>query len=265
LSTISYKDTMTTNERRQKIISMLKVKRFIKSTDFTKYFSVSGETIRRDLDYLQSQNLLQRVYGGAVLNTKASTTLGTEKADHQESIEAIGRAAAELILPGETVFLDTGVTVCSIAHHLKGRSNITVITSSLSVINELVDSDVTLITLGGIVSPVDGDIHGDLAVECTKYFYCDKVFFGCDGITPELGVMDYCAFNMTLHRHFYKRTDQYILVTSSKKFGRTSTMSICPAGNIDLIVTDTNLSPKYKDAFEALGVKFLLVDPHSDS
>lgn len=166
-----------------------------------------------------------------------------------------------MILPGETVFLDAGMTVLSIARHLKNRSDITVVTASVYVINELIDADVTLITLGGIVGPVDRDIHGDLAVECAKFFYCNKVFFGCGGITPELGVMDYCSGIMTVHRQFYHRTDNYILVADSGKFGKTSTMSVCPTANLDMIITDSGLDKKYQQSFADMGVEVLMVDP----
>lgn len=255
---------MTTAERRNQIVALLKEKNFLKSTDFVKHFAVSGETIRRDLDYLQNENIVQRVYGGAILAPDQSGTPAHNARLRQEDIDAIGKAAANLILPGETVFLDVGTTVLSIARHLKNRADITVITASVYVINELIDADVRLITLGGIVGPMDGDIHGDLTMECAKFFYCNKVFFGCNGITPELGVMDYCSGIMTAHRQFYHRTDKYILVTDSGKFGKTSTMSVCPTSNLDMIITDSGLSDTYRQSFADMGVEMMVVDPATD-
>lgn len=249
---------MNTNERRQEIISMLEKDGFVKSTDLIKHFAVSGETIRRDLEYLQSKDALQRIFGGAVSNTQQKIDTAASNEEHNKKTDSIAKAAAGLIKPGDTVFLDAGNTMHTMAKHLKNRSNITVITSSLAVLNELVDSDLTLITLGGIITPAEGDIHGDLAIECARKFYCDKVFFSCSGITPDLGVMDYCAGNMTLHRHFYNRTNQYILVADSSKFGKKSTMTLCPVNDLDLIITNDDISTDQRHELESLGAKLLL-------
>lgn len=249
---------MNTNERRKEIISMLEKDGFVKSTNLIKHFSVSGETIRRDLEYLQSKNALQRIFGGAVSNTQYESYADSSNDEHIQKTDSIAQAAAGLIKPGDTVFLDAGNTMHTVAKHLKNRSNITVITSSLAVLNELVDSDITLIALGGIVTPAEGDIYGDLAIECSQKFYCDKVFFSCSGITADLGVMDYCAGNMTIHRHFYNRTDQYILVADSSKFGKKSTMTLCSVTDLDLIITNDDISAEDKDALNTLGVKLLL-------
>lgn len=249
---------MNTNERRKEIIKMLEKDGFVKSTTLIKHFDVSGETIRRDLEYLQSKNALQRIFGGAVSNTQYEFSAESCNDEHTEKTDSIAKAAAGLVKPGDTIFLDAGNTMHTVAKHLKNRSNITVITSSLAVLNELVDSDITLIALGGIVTPAEGDIHGDLAIECAQKFYCDKVFFSCSGITPELGVMDYCAGNMTIHRHFSNRTDQYILVADSSKFGKKSTMTLCAVTDVDLIITNDDISSDDKETLNTLGVKLLL-------
>ena len=249
---------MNTNERRKEIIKMLEKDGFVKSTTLIKYFEVSGETIRRDLEYLQSKNALQRIFGGAVSNTQYEFSPESCVDEHTEKTDSIAKAAAGLVKPGDTIFLDAGNTMHTVAKHLKNRSNITVITSSLAVLNELVDSDITLIALGGIVTPAEGDIHGDLAIDCAQKFYCDKVFFSCSGITPELGVMDYCAGNMTIHRHFSNRTDQYILVADSSKFGKKSTMTLCAVTDVDLIITNDDISSDDKETLNTLGVQLLL-------
>ena len=249
---------MNTNERRKEIIKMLEKDGFVKSTTLIKHFEVSGETIRRDLEYLQSKNALQRIFGGAVSNTQYEFSPESCADEHTKKTDSIAKAAASLVKPGDTIFLDAGNTMHTVAKHLKNRSNITVITSSLAVLNELVDSDITLISLGGIVTPAEGDIHGDLAIECAQKFYCDKVFFSCSGITPELGVMDYCAGNMTIHRHFSNRTDQYILVADSSKFGKKSTMTLCSITDLDLIITNDDIPLDVKEDLTALGANLLL-------
>lgn len=253
---------MESNDRRNAIIDMIRQNQYIKATDLVKAFNVSGETIRRDLEYLQSQDLITRLHGGAVLAAEKSGFTNKVRRPHQTDVDAIAKAAADLIQPGETVFLDCGTTIAGIAHYLRGRSNITVITSSLPVISTLVDSDLTLVTLGGIVGASDGGIYGDLAIECAKFFYCNKTFFSCSGFIPELGVMDYCSSFMTLHHQFYKRTDKYILVADSGKFGKTSTMVICPTSNLDMIITDPGINDVYRQQLAEQNVELLIAEPH---
>lgn len=255
---------MTATERRENIISMLQHTNFIKITDIVSQFDISNETARRDLDYLQDQKLIRRVYGGAVLVEQAQPAAPSHRSHLRSELSAIGRAAAELVAPGESVFLANGSTTLQIAHYLRGRSNITVVTNYLPIVNELVDTDVNLIVVGGRINSGERDIGGDLAVECINHFYCDKAFFGCGGVTLELGVMDYNASAMPLHSYVVQRSAQHILVASSRKFGTPAFVTACSLDQVDLIITDTQLSEEYQLRLRERGIRLLLVDAEPD-
>ncbi|MEA4964912.1 MAG: DeoR/GlpR family DNA-binding transcription regulator [Oscillospiraceae bacterium] len=255
---------MTATERREKIVAMLQHTNFIKITDVVSQFEISNETVRRDLDYLQDQKLIRRVYGGAILKERTQT-VPSHQSHLISELSAIGRAAADLVVPGESVFLCNGSTTLQVAHYLRSRSNITVVTNSLAIINELADSEVNLIILGGRLSSGERDISGDLTVDCVNRFYCDKAFFGCGGATMELGVMDYNSGSMPLHPYVIQRSAQHILVASSQKFGTPAFVTACSLDDVDLIISDTQLSEDYQTHLREHGIELLLVDAEPEA
>ena len=258
---------MTASERRAAIVTMLQNNNFIKITDIVTQFNVSNETARRDLDYLQDQKLIRRVYGGAILTNflQGGAPAPVRHSRISGELSAIGRAAAEMVIPGESVFLSNGSTTLQVAHHLRSRDNITVVTNSLSIINELADTNVNLVILGGRVNNGERDISGDLTVACANYFYCDKAIFGCGGVTLDLGVMDYNSGTMPIHPHIIRRSSQHILVASSKKFGTPAFISACALDDVDVIISDTQLSQEYRQGLQERGIALRLVDADLES
>lgn len=252
---------MTVSERRERIMDMFQSTNFVTITDIVTRFDISNETARRDLDYLQNQKLIQRVYGGAILVSQGNTTLHVP---NSQNLSAIGKAAAQLVKPGEAIFLGNGSTTLQIARHLRNRSNITVITNSLPNANMLVGTAVNLITLGGIINHNELDIGGELAVDCANQFYCNKAFFGCGGITSNLDIMDHNTNGSPLHAHFIQRSSQHILVTASHKFDSPAFIKACSMRDVDVLITDTQLSADYARRVRDLGVELIQVELDND-
>ena len=255
---------MTVSERRKAIMEILHSNGFIKITDIASRFDVSSETARRDLDFLQGQQLIHRTHGGAIPvdtegkhqnKTKLPLSYGGRIA------RALAAATVELVKPGETIYLGNGSTTHEIARQLKSRDNLIVVSNSLNVINELVDSKVTVFVLGGIVNRDEHDIHGDLMVDCLNRFYCDKAIFSCGGVTMDLGVMDYSSSGQRTQMPAIRRSAQHILVASSHKFGLYAFLSACSLDDIDIIISDSNLSEEYQGAIRERGIKLILTDP----
>ena len=253
---------MTVAQRRKAIMELLKTKGFIKITDISSEFDVSTETARRDLDFLQGQQLVHRTHGGAIPTEpegkQPKTKLPLASADR--IVHALAEATAELIKPGETIFLGNGTTMQELARSLKSRDNLTVVSNSLDVINELVDSKVTCFITGGLVSRDEHDIGGDLMVDSLNRFYCDKAIFSCGGVTMDLGVMDYSSSGHRTQKPAIQRSAQHILVASSHKFGLYAFLSACSLDEIDIIVSDSNLSTEYRMAILDRGIKLIIAD-----
>lgn len=257
---------MTASERRESIISMLHNSNFIKISDIVSTFNVSNETARRDLDYLQDQNVVRRVYGGAVMDSPIPHTTAAipQRSRFSNILATIGKEAAALVRPGEAVFIGPGSTALQVARHLRERSNLTVVTSSLAVASELTSSDVNTYILGGLLNRDEQDIRGELARMCIQQFYFDKAFFGCGGVTLDLGVMDFSSTHTPIHTQIVSRARERILVTGSKKFGTHAFLSACALSDINTVITDTHIPATYYDALKEMGVRMILVDAALD-
>ncbi|HUM26488.1 MAG TPA: DeoR/GlpR family DNA-binding transcription regulator, partial [Anaerolineales bacterium] len=141
-----------TPERQKQILSLLGKQGRLSVAEIVEQFSISEATARRDLETLASQGKAQRVHGGVIALEQAPPELPILEREGEQTDEkaSIGRAAAELIADGETVFLGSGTTVLEAAKHLRDRKNLTVITNSLPVLNVLAGiKDITVVSLGG--------------------------------------------------------------------------------------------------------------------
>ena len=255
---------MLAKERQNRILSIIQANNSIRISDIIKDFRVSHETARRDLDTLQDQNLITRVHGGAVLSEKNSLSQIPVTETHPTSSMAekiaIGKSAASLIKEGETVFLSVGLTVQQVAKALRKRKNITVLTNSVLVLNELLNSDVQLYILGGAVNNSENNIEGSLALQTLLNFYVDIAFIGAGGISHDLGISDYSLEVAKLNENIIRHSKKSVLVAHSKKFGTNCLSITCPLSSIDTIITDTNLPVQDKNYLTECGTEVILVN-----
>lgn len=255
---------MLAKERQNRILSIIQENNSIRISDIINTFHVSHETARRDLDTLQDQNLVTRVHGGAVLSEKNTTSemhdiTGSPVSSSMSERVAIGKAAASMIKEGETVFLSVGLTVQQVAKALKKRKNITVITNSVLVLNELLNSDIQLYILGGVVNSSENNIEGSLATKTLLNFYVDTAFIGAGGVSKELGISDYSLEVAKLNENIIEHAKKTVLVAHSRKFG-TSCLSItCPLDKIDTIISDKKLPLHEQNHLTERGIETILV------
>ncbi len=255
---------MLAQERYEVILEMLKESNIVKISDIVGKLQVSNETARRDLETLQDQKYLKRVHGGAILteSINVSNLKGTLQSLPKTGIsyaekKSIGKMAASLVKEGETILLDIGSTTLEIAKNLKSMHNLTVLTTALPIVNELVGSNVTIVVLGGKLLPDDQIMYSPFTSEVFEKYYVDKSFIGCGGVSLDGGVTDYseyCLDRKIIKSHSYKM----ILVADSGKFGHNALVQVCPLTCIDIIVSDSNLNQDYIDNCKNKGVEMVI-------
>ena len=251
---------MLANERQSAIMEILNRAKSIRISDIVDRFSVSNETARRDLEALQDQKLIKRIYGGAILLEPLMTEQQYNARlvqSHQQKV-CIGRAAAELVNPGETIILDIGTTTLEIARHLKHLSNITVLTNSLPILNELANTQINLFALGGRLNADELSMHGELTIDALQHFYVDKAFIGAGGVTLDGGISDYNSEPAHVRQMIMRRSSQTILVSDSGKFGTNAFAVVCPLTKIDMVVSDDRLPTPFRDALAKMNIKVVL-------
>lgn len=255
---------MLTEERRSRIIQLLREESTVYVVDLSAKFDVSLATIRRDLAALEQEGYLRRVYGGAISLKKPITSSDAFKIrslERQAEKAAIGRLAASLVEAGDTVLLDVGTTTLEVARALKHRENITVLTNSLPILNELVDSSLNVYSLSGRMRKSEFSFVGNLISNTVHSFHISKVFIGCGGYSLEFGLTEHIYDSAQNRNFFIEQSDEAILVTDSRKFGSNAAVLVENSSMVKTIVTDSGLSEEWRRKIRAKGIRLLIAEP----
>lgn len=249
-------------ERRNQIVDLIAQNRTVRNSDLMEIFDISIETVRRDLEYLERQGYLQRVYGGAVLKTSLGSEPEYENRAKDRFAEknSIAKAAAQLIAPEDSIFLGVGTTVQAIAQYLKGLQNVTIFTNSLRTAIALNETPGCSIFLpGGQLRPKELSLSGFPAEENMEFFNVNKAFIGIGGIT-ERGVTDFHVGEAKLHRQVIQNASQTIILADSSKFGIRGMTNVCPIQDVDILITDHQISQENVKLFEQSGIQVIIAD-----
>ena len=259
---------MLPRDRHAAICDIIKENNIILIHEISSLFNVSLETARRDLEALQDRGIVKRIHGGAILSS-ATDTAGEDTphaASSYEEKRAIGRKAATMVNNGETILLDTGSTTLELARNLKNLKELTVITHSINIINELIGTHIKIIVLGGDVQNDEQFIYSHVTEQMLRQYFVDKAFFSCGGITFSDGITDY---GVVLDRNnIAHHADETILLADSGKFGKNARFKACEISLLDKVVVDAHLNPAYLKKLRDSGVEVIVAevaDTHADT
>ncbi|GGF88509.1 DeoR/GlpR family DNA-binding transcription regulator [Paenibacillus aceti] len=253
--------SLTHEERRQTILSQLSAEGKVQVHALAALFNVSTETIRRDLDRLEKEGKLRKVYGGAVQTRSEwiEPTFLKRSQMHYAEKQSIGKLAASLVKEGETILLDNGTTTLEIMRELKHRADVTVITNSVPILTcALEDFQGKVIFAGGEVSKNCQAATDAIAHQLLEQFKVNKAFISAGGISIVDGVTDYHLEEALVSRKMMQRTEETIVVADHSKFGVTTFAHIAPLEQISMIVTDPGCSPEWIEALNRLDVEVLI-------
>lgn len=255
------------SERRRRILEIIQESGSRSVTELCDVFDVSEMTIRRDLRDLDREGLLRRVHGGAVSNLGRSyePPYTVRSTRNDEKKRAIGRRAAELVLDGDSIALDIGTTTLEVAHALQGKRNLTIITASLPIANEIVSnlsltSDVRLILTGGIVRSGELSMIGHIAARTYADFHVDKAFIGVGGMSLADGVTEYNLEDALVKKPLLENSQQRIIVADSSKIGRTTFTSVAPLALVNTLITDSDIRREALKSLQDLGIEVLIAE-----
>ncbi len=250
-----------TPERQKQILSLLSRQGRLSVTEIVEQFSISEATARRDLESLASQGKAQRVHGGVIAVEQAPPELPILQREGEQADEKslIGKAAAELIVDGETIFLGSGTTVLESAKYLRERKNLTVITNSLPVLNALVGiKEITVVSLGGQLRESELSFIGHITEQALAEVRVDKVIMGARGLSLEHGLTnDYLQETLT-DRAILKIGHEVILVADHSKINRVSTALLAPLSSMNTFVTDSQADKKFIQALKKQNIKIVI-------
>ncbi|MCS7091661.1 MAG: DeoR/GlpR family DNA-binding transcription regulator [Verrucomicrobiota bacterium] len=259
---------MTIEERQHRIREYLEQVEFASLEELAKAFNVSVSTIRRDLTVLEAVGAAKRTHGGArILVPKSEEFLFSARDTHQlAEKEAIGRACASLIQPGQSLILDAGTTVYHVARYLEEKAP-QIVTNSLPVANLFAAAPrVELVLSGGVLYPRLGVLVGPLTVETFSKIYADVAIMSAGGITLE-GLSNSHTLLVDIQRAMIRAAARIIMCLDHTKFGRRSLAFLCEVDAIDAVVTDTGAPTEMVEQLRHRGVEVIVApvssEPHT--
>lgn len=222
-------------ERRRRILEEVRQSGGLDVVSLSERYHVSKSTIRRDLDFLDGQGMLQRVRGGTIdADARTFAQIVTKAAADKL---AIGQRAAALVKDGDIVLIDIGTTTAAVAEALHGR-RITVLTASLAVVDILRDSPATeLVVLGGVVRASYLSMVGSLTAQALAQLRADIAFLGTSGVRDDLIVMDSTGTEVPIKHSILENSTTAYLVASPDKFPGSGILQICPVTDFDGVIT----------------------------
>lgn len=232
-------------------------------SELSKEYGVTEETIRRDLEKLEQEGLVNRTYGGAVLNVEKISEhidyLRRSQTNKAEKVK-IGSMAAKIIPPHVAVGADASSTVMEAVNMLRDRSDVTVLTNSVKIIRELDQSALNLISTGGIVNKNTFSMQGNIVRRILSDYYVDIVLISCTAIDIRGGVFDSNEEEAELKRLLVDRGQKIILLADHTKFSKVAFVRVLDYSQIDTVITDRKPGKEWIVKFQEKGVKLIYPD-----
>ncbi|MFG2531200.1 DeoR/GlpR family DNA-binding transcription regulator [Streptomyces sp. NPDC048516] len=248
-------------ERRRRMRDAVIARGFVRTADLAEQFGVSLMTAHRDLDALQAQGWLRKVRGGAtgLPSAQFHGSVAERMATMAQTKQQLARAAATLLVPGQSVLLDDSTTCLLLAHQVAGHTPLTVITNSLPAVTTLAkEPGISLITLGGAYFPAYDAFMGPHTAEAVRAFRADVLFMSTTAVTngrcyhtsPE---------TVQVKRAMMESAGRRILVADHTKFTKGGLYALAPLTDFDLLIVDDGLPPDQVRDVRTAGTEVLVV------
>lgn len=253
---------MYLEERRQEIAKFVESCGRVSVAELAEKFAVSVVTVRSDLQALAQRNLIVRTHGGAVTTSRASRELSLALRTQQQTSEKdrIGLAASTLISDDNAVVIDSSSTALAIARHLRQHRDLTILTNSIALANEMLDaSGVTVVMPSGTVRRDMGSLIGGNDLALFQKFNFQRGFFGAYGFNLPEGLTDVSLAEAEIKRKLVAMCREVVAVIDSTKWGRFGLASFAAPETIHRVITDVHAPADLVEQVKAMGMQVELV------
>jgi DeoR/GlpR family transcriptional regulator of sugar metabolism len=249
-------------ERRQGILERVNEAGRVSVTELSAQFGVSEVTIRADLQALADRKLLIRTHGGAIPagNGQYELALAMRRQRKVQEKSRIGQAAAALVANGDAIFLDSSSTALAIVQHLKHHRHLTIITNSLAVPQEILDTPgIRVVMPGGSFQRETASLIGTDGLDMLRKFNIQKGFFGAHGLNLPEGLTDVSAEEAEVKRVLVGMCRQVIAILDATKWGRVGLASFAQPEEITRIITDAGAPADLVEQVHRSGIDVRIV------
>lgn len=250
-------------ERQNLIREILQAQGVVKVSELSQRFGVAEVTVRRDLERLERDGVVERTHGGAVLSQRMRhEPLYSDKDQlHRAEKQAIGRAAAGLVDDGDTLLINSGSTTLQVMRHLAGKQNVRVITSNMGGPFAIRDAGCEVILVGGTFRTQSNSLVGPLSAQTLRQVYGSKAFIGVDGISLKYGLTTPVLAEADVARTMIEQTrGAVIVVAHHTKLGVVADFVTAPLSQVDVLVTDQGFDEAYREALEGVSIQIVVAD-----
>lgn len=255
---------MIPQERRNKIIEVIKKKGEVTTSELCAITKMSIMTINRDLRFLDKNNTIIKIHGGAIFPKSKLYELTYDKriTTHIKEKEIIAKKAINLINDRDSIILDDSTTSIILARYLAKQnfSELTVITNSSYVMEELKFSEnITIISTGGEYFSKLGSLTGIYAELVLSKLRAKKLFFSAAGISIEGGLTDETPGIIKVKNKMFEIADKIYLIIDSHKFNSVLTHKVCDISIVDVIISDKAIETNFANALKKLNKKIEII------
>ena len=254
---------MLQNQRRDKILELIREDGHAKVLDLSRIFKVTEVTIRQDLESLEKDGFIVREHGGAYLKN-IDLNVRNFSLQNQENITEkmmIARKAVEYIHDGEAIILDSGSTTTEIAKLLTGYNNLTVITNALNIALILgAQAGITVVVTGGEFKAPTLSLTGQKAADFFQNLHVDKLFLATAGISLRSGLTYPSLSDIVVKKAMIESADVTYLVADSTKIGKNSFASLGALSLINYIITDPFIDPSHLQLFRDNEIELIVAE-----
>src|SRR6266545_6274157 len=232
---------ITPERRREQILAYLSAHDRTPVSELSQVLGVSEVTVRKDLDVLESQGVLMRVHGGAVVSGRGRLELyfAAREQEHLEEKRRIAQTAAALITSGQRIFLDASTSALQVARLIKDREDLVVVTNGLYTALELNFCEgITTIVVGGTMRRRSSSLVGSLNYNSVQRLRVDIGLFGARGLTARDGLMESEIEEAQLKQQMVSAASLVVGIVDSSKFGGMAFSAFALPHEIDRIITD---------------------------
>jgi DeoR family fructose operon transcriptional repressor len=259
--------TITTDtfkeERWQQILGHLALVGRIRVARLAELLTVSEATVRRDLEAMQAQGLLQRTHGGAVLPRPTAFEVSFDEGLSRALAEkrAIGRRAAALVQEGDTLIIESGSTTLEFARLLVGMKALTVLTNSLVIAKELAENEgIEVLVLGGSLRRRSASLVGPWVSEILRNVRADKAVLGVNGLSAAFGLSAPNPFTAESRAAMLQAARTRIALADHSKLGMETLYRVAPLDALDILVTDSAATDEQLAPVREAGVEVLVAE-----
>jgi DeoR family fructose operon transcriptional repressor len=253
-------------QRRERIQEYLAIHKIVRMDDLYRMLDASEATVRRDLEWMEREGIVERTHGGAMLSQRM--TLEPEYLQRAqkcpEEKRLIGKMAASLIEDGDVVFINSGTTTTQVIRHIRDGAGITVFSNNLYVALEVGDAGFKHHLIGGEFQPHSNSVAGRFAIDNLRQVYADKAILGVDGISLIHGCTVPSNSEAEVVKQMIERTKGKIfIVADHSKWGVVSNFQVATIDEIDRLITDEEIDPSALESLASHSVVSLVASENT--